>query len=259
MNVVVKGLSDSSDDLDVPIRKSRAGGSRNCFIRFLKRAWERMSGSTSSEEAEYPEFVDLQIEVEEIATTQPRYRPNSLKGLCQGTRFTEAELKHIYRNLKGECPSGVINEEAFKNIYSKFFPNGATMSNLYAHHVFNSFDLNKTGYLNFEILIHGLSTLLRGTTDEKLRWIFSLYDVKKDGYLTRDEVSSIVGSVFELSGFRIVEPTPEVQAAISDRTDFIFQKLDLDKDGIVTLDEFLRSCKNDDTIRKSLYSFHTVF
>lgn len=69
-------------------------------------------------------FFAVQIEVEEIATTQPRYRPNSLKGLCQGTRFTEAELKHIYRNLKGECPSGVINEEAFKNIYSKFFPNG---------------------------------------------------------------------------------------------------------------------------------------
>lgn len=40
----------------------------------------------------------------------------------------------------------------------------------------------------------GLSTLLRGTIQEKLNWAFNLYDINKDGYITK-EVSTTM-SVF---------------------------------------------------------------
>lgn len=56
--------------------------------------------------------------------TPPRYRPDSLAALCRATRFTEAELKRIYRGFKAECPTGVVKEDAFKCIYSQFFPQG---------------------------------------------------------------------------------------------------------------------------------------
>lgn len=36
----------------------------------------------------------------------------------------------------------------------------------------------------------GLSVLLRGSVTEKLRWAFNLYDINKDGYITK-EVCSI--------------------------------------------------------------------
>lgn len=36
----------------------------------------------------------------------------------------------------------------------------------------------------------GLSVLLRGSVTEKLRWAFNLYDINKDGYITK-EVQSI--------------------------------------------------------------------
>jgi len=32
----------------------------------------------------------------------------------------------------------------------------------------------------------GLSVLLRGSVTEKLRWAFNLYDINKDGYITRE-------------------------------------------------------------------------
>lgn len=32
----------------------------------------------------------------------------------------------------------------------------------------------------------GLSVLLRGTVTEKLRWAFNLYDINKDGYITKE-------------------------------------------------------------------------
>lgn len=62
-------------------------------------------------------------EFEEHEST-PRYRPESLRALCRATRFSEAELKRIYRGFKAECPTGMVREETFKAIYSQFFPNG---------------------------------------------------------------------------------------------------------------------------------------
>ena len=38
--------------------------------------------------------------------------------------FSVAEMKRIYRGFKTECPSGLITEESFHAIYSRFFPHG---------------------------------------------------------------------------------------------------------------------------------------
>jgi Kv channel-interacting protein len=62
-------------------------------------------------------------ELEELEAP-PSYRPDSLEALCKATRFSESELKRIYRGFKAECPSGVVREDTFKGIYSQFFPQG---------------------------------------------------------------------------------------------------------------------------------------
>ena len=53
-----------------------------------------------------------------------RYRPENLELLCENTGFTEEEMKRIYRGFKTECPTGLITEEVFHGIYSRFFPQG---------------------------------------------------------------------------------------------------------------------------------------
>lgn len=39
----------------------------------------------------------------------------------------------------------------------------------------------------------GLSILLRGTVHEKLKWAFNLYDINKDGYITKEVSQSHYG------------------------------------------------------------------
>ena len=46
----------------------------------------------------------------------------------------------------------------------------------------------------------GLSILARGTMDEKLRWIFNLYDLNRDGKVTREELLLVITSIYELMG-----------------------------------------------------------
>lgn len=52
------------------------------------------------------------------------HRPEGLEQLQEQTKFTRKELQVLYRGFKNECPSGIVNEENFKQIYSQFFPQG---------------------------------------------------------------------------------------------------------------------------------------
>lgn len=60
----------------------------------------------------------------------------------------------------------------------------------------------------------GLSVITRGTMDEKIDWIFCLYDVNDRGIIGQPELLLITQSIYELLG-RNVEP-PITRKAIID-------------------------------------------
>ncbi|OAD54640.1 Calsenilin [Eufriesea mexicana] len=91
------------------------------LINYVRQAWTGVKFALGTFDFD---FADSEYEEEQT----PRYRPDSLASLCRATRFTEAELKRIYRSFKAECPTGVVREETFKCIYSQFFPQGAETS-----------------------------------------------------------------------------------------------------------------------------------
>ncbi|GBL93042.1 Kv channel-interacting protein 4 [Araneus ventricosus] len=114
----------------------------------------------------------------------------------------------------------MVKEETFKGIYAQYFPKGAETTQ-YAHYVFNSFDHDNTGAITFTDFVIGLSVLARGSLQEKLRWAFSLYDINGDGYITKDELSKIVQSIYELMG-KAVEPMIEDHTT-RDHVERVFQ------------------------------------
>lgn len=159
-------------------------------------------------------------------------------------------------------------------IYAQFFPRGAD-TNGYARFVFNSFDIQRKQEITFTDFVIGLSVLTRGTIDEQLRWIFTLYDINGDGIITKDELSRIVSSVHDLMGkfaapnatsgqssnearssaasgpgwpmnSKAADPTNSAtnSPALSneEQAEQLFRKFDLNNDGIITLDEFLEAC-----------------
>ncbi|XP_042802855.1 Kv channel-interacting protein 1 isoform X2 [Panthera leo] len=176
---------------------------------------------------------------DELEMTMVCHRPEGLEQLEAQTNFTKRELQVLYRGFKNECPSGVVNEETFKQIYAQFFPHGD--ASMYAHYLFHAFDTTQTGSVKFEDFVTALSILLRGTVHEKLRWTFNLYDINKDGYINKEEMMDIVKAIYDMMGkytYPVLrEDTPR------QHVDVFFQKMDKNKDGIVTLDEFLESCQ----------------
>ncbi len=77
-----------------------------------------------------------------------------------------------------DCPEGRLDKKDFGKIYTQFFPFGDPGE--FANYVFDVFDVNKNGYIDFKEFICALSATSRGTLEEKLRCL-SLPDVP---YLT---------------------------------------------------------------------------
>jgi Ca2+-binding EF-hand superfamily protein len=91
----------------------------------------------------------------------------------------------------------------------------------YSGHVFDTLDKNEDGNVTFEQFLVAMSVISRGSLEEKLRWVFNLYDINGDGFISPDEMEEIVKSVYEMLGKR-VHPSIEDDTA-QEHADRIFR------------------------------------
>jgi hypothetical protein len=97
-------------------------------------------------------------------------------------------------NIK-KCPNGVLTEKDLVHIYSHYFLCGDCT--VFAKHLFSalvqhiamsnmSHESFKIKEINFKQFVQILSSVMRGSLDEKIRWMFYFYDMNKDGIITHD-------------------------------------------------------------------------
>ncbi|KAM5132505.1 visinin-like [Mantella aurantiaca] len=176
-----------------------------------------------------------------------------LDDLKMNTRYSEDELCKWYESFKKQCPDGKITRPDFEKIYANFFPNSDPKT--YAQHVFRSFDTNDDGTLDFREYIIALHLTSSGKTSLKLEWAFSLFDVDRNGEVSKVEVLEIITAIFrmipssELSNLPEDENTPQKRA---DKLWAYFKKKDHDKiaegefiQGVMMNDEIMRLIQYD--------------
>lgn len=134
------------------------------------------------------------------------------------TKFTRTEIQYIYRDFKQKCPSGILTEKNLKEIYSYYFPCGDCT--IFAKHLFsalaqhntiksNSIEKEKPTEINFKEFILTLSTVMRGTVEEKIKWMFHFYDINRDGVISRDEIASMIRCLYNLMGNSVYPPVDD--------------------------------------------------
>jgi Ca2+-binding EF-hand superfamily protein len=172
----------------------------------------------------------------------------AIEELSEKTQFTCDEIRHWHDGFLKDCPTGKLTKNEFAKIYSQFFPHGDPRA--FAAFVFNIFDEDSSGSIEFEEFLQALSITSRGKLEDKLEWAFRLYDLDNDGSITRDEMLQIVTAIFAMVGtcqtFQDSENTPEK------RVDRIFKLMDTDNNGSLSKEEFLEGARQDKSIVQAL-------
>ncbi|KPP77406.1 visinin-like [Scleropages formosus] len=168
------------------------------------------------------------------------------------TKFSETELCQWYDNFQKQCPSGRISPEEFEKIYERFFPESDAKT--YAQHVFRSFDTNDDGTLDFKEYIIALHLTSSGKMSLKLEWAFSLFDVDKNGYITKSEVAEICQAIFKLIPKEEQAQLLEDENTPEKRANKLWSYFEKGEDEKLAEGEFIKGVtENDDALRLIQY------
>ncbi|KAF1942503.1 EF-hand [Clathrospora elynae] len=208
------------------------------------RGFEKELGSRSDVE-------HLEIQNEKLIVrhySQSKLSQQELADLQKATHFDKKELQQWYKGFLKDCPSGMLTKEEFQKIYKQFFPFGDPSS--FADYVFNVFDADKSGTIDFKEFICALSVTSRGKMEDKLDWAFQLYDIDGDGKISYEEMLSIVEAIYKMVGSMV--KLPEDEDTPEKRVKKIFRMMDKDENGSLDMAEFKEGSKRDETIVSAL-------
>ncbi|XP_036625088.1 guanylyl cyclase-activating protein 1 [Trichosurus vulpecula] len=168
--------------------------------------------------------------------------------------LSSTECHQWYKKFMTECPSGQLTLYEFRQFFG--LKNLSPAASQYVEQMFETFDFNKDGYIDFMEYVAALSLVLKGKVEQKLRWYFKLYDVDGNGCIDRGELLNIIRAI------RAINPCSDSAMSAEEFTDTVFAKIDINGDGELSLEEFMEGVQKDEmlleTLTRSLDLTHIV-
>ncbi|KFU84403.1 Guanylyl cyclase-activating protein 2, partial [Chaetura pelagica] len=168
------------------------------------------------------------------------------------TEMDVAELQEWYKKFVMECPSGTLYMHEFKQFFGVQDDREASE---YVENMFRAFDKNGDNTIDFLEYVAALNLVLRGKLEHKLRWTFKIYDKDGNGCIDKPELQEIVEAIYRLKKVCKSEEEEEDGTPLltpEEVVDRIFQLVDANGDGQLSLDEFINGAKKDKWVMKML-------
>lgn len=112
-------------------------------------------------------------------------------------------LKKTWQDLADRSNGKGIDKDTFL----QYFP----LNGLLGERLFAQFDKRHCGFIDFEEFITGLATVCRGTADDKIHFVFNMYDVSHDNTVSKQELTTLLNHIpkeaFHHSHSHVLSPT----------------------------------------------------
>uniref|UniRef100_A0A8D0H4H8 Guanylyl cyclase-activating protein 2 n=1 Tax=Sphenodon punctatus TaxID=8508 RepID=A0A8D0H4H8_SPHPU len=167
---------------------------------------------------------------------------------CNMKGIDVAELQELYKKFVLECPSGGLYLHEFKQFFGIFSHSEASE---YAESAFQSFDRNGDNMIDFLEYVAVLNLLLRGKLEHKLKWSFKVYDTDGNGYIDKEELRKIIKIIYDVKK-RWARNTDIQNLPLDEVCDRIFQLMDENRDGKLSLKEFIEGAQKDSWVLEML-------
>ncbi|XP_008063581.1 guanylyl cyclase-activating protein 3 [Carlito syrichta] len=148
-----------------------------------------------------------------------------------------------YRTFMMEYPSGLQTLHEFKTLLGLQGLN--QKANKHIDQVYNTFDMNKDGFIDFLEFIAAVNLIVREKLEQKLKWYFKLYDTDGNGSIDKNELLDMFMAVQALNGQQTLSP--------EEFTNLVFHKIDINNDGELTLEEFINGMEKDQDLLEIVY------
>merc|ERR1711974_553586 len=164
-------------------------------------------------------------------------------GCVERTKFGEEKIVAWFKRFRKECPDGRLTRHHLRALFQKVFPDGNASK--ITSHVFRIFDSDGNDFLDFKEFLMAIDIANRDTDEDKLKWAFRLYDMDNNGVIDMDEMAAIIETLDCIEG---VKPgvirydengNPQAIASTKQRAEELFEAIDKDSDGALTLEEFI--------------------
>eukprot|EP01095_Lingulamoeba_sp_RSL-Kostka_P006234 TRINITY_DN194_c1_g2_i1.p1 TRINITY_DN194_c1_g2~~TRINITY_DN194_c1_g2_i1.p1 ORF type:complete len:224 (-),score=69.16 TRINITY_DN194_c1_g2_i1:23-694(-) len=169
------------------------------------------------------------------------------KELIIKTKYDGKELRKWYSLFLEEYPNGLITKNEFIVRNMQYCEFGDTD---FWGHVFEIIDTDHSNQISFVEWVTLLSCLSRGTVDDKLKFMFELYDSDNSGYIDRNEVTKII---------KFLKKIDKVSEPVDDIVEKTFQRLDENNDNKIDLNEFAVGLRRCDSVALNLNVLDDVF
>ena len=240
-NIMIKTDSRSKlldNDSDDDVSKVQSGSSSPTFFYF--------SIASNSDEEEKPGvstlFSCIESSLRWKASLLSRREKESRSVLTSNTNFSEEQIIDWFKEFIKDGPEGTLTIEKVKNMMNLILPdeNGDIVANL----IFSSFDKDKNGSLDFCEFIIAMHCTANSSPEDKLHWVFQMYDKDSSGSITIGEMVKVFATLYKNEG---LDETVAVE-----RAETVFGNLDINNDGDVTEEEFVKGCMEDEEMVKML-------
>jgi len=125
--------------------------------------------------------LSLALDLEEIKKAQ---KIDMFEDLENKTHFGKDEIKKLHRWVISKSENGFVS----KSLFEEGLKAVGIVDPLLIEQFFGLFDSNHDGRIDFREFVCGLSTVLKGTSEEKLDLMFKSFDIDNDGYLDKDDM-----------------------------------------------------------------------